>query len=201
MGTGHPRAANPPGPCTEAPVAARAAAALAARRRATAAGLRSAPLCLHQPSSDPAKPPRSAFLPGKELPGLFLATAMRTMICWDGAGGPIPAQERSGPFPCEDAAPQPSEAKEIGKVSAPVRGASTGTGTCNSDGVPGLRCLWAEIILSTALTLNHSKCLCNSPDISDSSKKQKQNTLPQPPGDARARTDSASLTQAEQPGH
>lgn len=118
-----------------------------------------------QPSSDPAKPSRSAFLPGNELPGLFLATAMRTIICWDGAGGPIPAQERSGPFPCEDAAPQPSEAKEIGKVSAPVRRASTGAGTCKSDGVPGLRCLWAEIILSTALPLNHSRCLGNSPDI------------------------------------
>lgn len=71
--------------------------------------------------ADPVEPPRSAFLPGKEPLSLLLAAPVRTVIGW-GSAGASPAQERSGPFPCEDAVPEPSEVTELRKASAPGPG-------------------------------------------------------------------------------
>lgn len=79
--------------------------------------------------------------PGRSFPASSLQLPGEPLSVGTVRGGPIPAQERSGPFPCEDAAPQPSEAKEMGKESAPVHRASTGTGTCNSDGA----CPWVVL--------------------------------------------------------
>jgi len=76
-------------------------------------------------------------------------------------GGPIPAQERSSPLPCDDAALGPSEAEELGTAAAPVPGAPGRA----MEPVPGLCWLWAEILLPAALPPNHGKRLGDGPGI------------------------------------
>lgn len=66
--------------------------------------------------SCPCRAPCPAALPRKELPGLSLCSCHENRYQ---RRGPIPAQEKSGPFPREDVALELSEAKELRKVPAP----------------------------------------------------------------------------------
>lgn len=89
--------------------------------------------------SDPMEPPCSVLPPRKSLPSFVLAAAMGTVTVW--------------------AAPEPHPCLGRRDQARP----SPGISIFHSDGVhPHLVLPGAGIILSAALTLNHSKDLCDS---------------------------------------